>query len=114
MPGPTKKCPDCAETVLADAKVCRHCGYRFSALQRLVERDRKKRPTSCCGCSCGSAVLVALLAFVAISLWSGLGMLAALPVSLVVAVACTHLAHRLVQYPIVIRTLRLPDPASSE
>jgi hypothetical protein len=28
--GRTKKCPDCAETVLADAKVCKHCGYRFA------------------------------------------------------------------------------------
>jgi hypothetical protein len=26
----TKKCPDCAETVLADARVCKHCGYRFA------------------------------------------------------------------------------------
>ena len=24
-----KKCPDCAETVLGDARVCKHCGYRF-------------------------------------------------------------------------------------
>lgn len=24
-----KTCPDCAEKVLVDAKVCRHCGYRF-------------------------------------------------------------------------------------
>lgn len=24
-----KKCPDCAETVLADANVCKHCTYRF-------------------------------------------------------------------------------------
>lgn len=24
-----KKCPDCAENVLVDARVCRHCGYRF-------------------------------------------------------------------------------------
>ncbi|WP_082951022.1 zinc ribbon domain-containing protein [Mycobacterium mantenii] len=28
--GPTKKCPDCAETILAAAKVCKHCGYRFT------------------------------------------------------------------------------------
>lgn len=26
---PTKKCPDCAETILADAHVCKHCGYRY-------------------------------------------------------------------------------------
>ena len=26
---PTKKCPDCAETILLDARVCKHCGYRF-------------------------------------------------------------------------------------
>lgn len=25
----TKKCPDCAETVQADARVCKHCGFRF-------------------------------------------------------------------------------------
>jgi hypothetical protein len=27
---PLKQCPDCAETVLADARVCKHCGYRFT------------------------------------------------------------------------------------
>lgn len=26
---PTKRCPDCAEIVLAAAKVCKHCSYRF-------------------------------------------------------------------------------------
>lgn len=29
QPQPTKTCPDCAETVLAAARVCKHCGYRF-------------------------------------------------------------------------------------
>jgi hypothetical protein len=27
----TKKCPVCAETVLADAKVCKRCRYRFAS-----------------------------------------------------------------------------------
>jgi uncharacterized protein involved in response to NO len=26
-----KKCPDCAEMVLAEAHVCKHCGYRWSS-----------------------------------------------------------------------------------
>ena len=30
----TKKCPDCAETVLADSNVCKHCGYRFASSWR--------------------------------------------------------------------------------
>jgi hypothetical protein len=24
-----KVCPDCAESVLAEARVCKHCGFRF-------------------------------------------------------------------------------------
>jgi hypothetical protein len=29
--GESKTCPDCAETVLAAARVCKHCGFRFEA-----------------------------------------------------------------------------------
>lgn len=28
---PRKRCPDCAETVLAGARVCRYCGHQFDA-----------------------------------------------------------------------------------
>jgi hypothetical protein len=37
---PTKTCPDCAETVLAAARVCRHCGYRFEAPPRAAPDTR--------------------------------------------------------------------------
>lgn len=33
---PTKHCPDCAEEVLAAARVCKHCRYRFD------ERDARR------------------------------------------------------------------------
>jgi Uncharacterised protein family UPF0547 len=112
----TKICPDCAETVNAEAKVCRFCGYRFDQARERPRRVRTKTPASCCGCSCGSSGLIALLAFVVISLWSGLAMVAALPVGLIAAVIGAQLAHRLTQYPFVIRKLRLPqaEGASSE
>lgn len=29
LPGAQKKCPDCAEMVLADARKCRFCGHEF-------------------------------------------------------------------------------------
>jgi hypothetical protein len=32
----TRKCPDCAETVLVDAKVCKHCGFRFVPAKKLA------------------------------------------------------------------------------
>lgn len=27
--GPTRRCPECAETILAAARVCKHCGHRL-------------------------------------------------------------------------------------
>jgi hypothetical protein len=31
--GATKTCPDCAETVKAEARICRHCRHDFEAAQ---------------------------------------------------------------------------------
>ena len=31
---PQKQCPDCAEMVRAEARVCRFCGYRFDGARR--------------------------------------------------------------------------------
>jgi hypothetical protein len=34
-----KTCPDCAESVLAQARVCRFCGYRFASAPRASPRQ---------------------------------------------------------------------------
>jgi hypothetical protein len=44
-PKPTKKCPDCAETVLADARVCKHCGYRFAPVASSEPATKPPGPT---------------------------------------------------------------------
>lgn len=33
---PTKVCPDCAETVLAEARICKHCRLEFEGWTRLL------------------------------------------------------------------------------
>jgi hypothetical protein len=38
-----KKCPDCAEYIKLEARVCKHCGHRFSdeEVERQVDKKRK-------------------------------------------------------------------------
>lgn len=42
----TKTCPDCAETVLAQARVCKHCGYRFAPVGGSAEADTIQQEVS--------------------------------------------------------------------
>ncbi|WP_165606426.1 zinc ribbon domain-containing protein [Mycolicibacterium celeriflavum] len=53
-----KKCPDCAERVLYDARVCKHCGYRFGdAIPKLEPKppppdpQAAERAVRCHNCS---------------------------------------------------------------
>ena len=36
-PSRFKQCPDCAETILAEANVCKHCHYRFDSPTAIIE-----------------------------------------------------------------------------
>lgn len=47
MSADEKQCPNCAETVKAAAKVCRHCGYDFD---KNVNPATKKGKRSALGC----------------------------------------------------------------
>ena len=46
MPTDTKECPDCAETIKAKAKVCKHCGYRFEGVAEQLAAEEAKAVAS--------------------------------------------------------------------
>lgn len=50
--GYQKECPDCAETILAAAKVCKHCGYRFapSSTDAAVAKGARSVKVKCSHC----------------------------------------------------------------
>jgi hypothetical protein len=41
-PEATRRCPDCAETIKAAARVCKHCGLRLDAAPRHAPRSTQR------------------------------------------------------------------------
>ena len=54
-----KKCPQCAETVKEDAKVCRFCGFQFQP--QAVRRTRTRMPSGCLVVIIAIVVIVGLM-----------------------------------------------------
>ena len=44
--GPTKKCPDCAQHVSAEARACMHCGHRFLPPESPEEAETRESAAS--------------------------------------------------------------------
>ena len=42
-PGDTKKCPMCAETIKYEAKLCKHCGHKFSRMEEGVSKSAEMK-----------------------------------------------------------------------
>ena len=110
-----KTCPDCAEKVKAEAKVCRFCGHRFESPGREpTRRVRTSTPPSCCGCSCGSCVVVVVALVAAAITLGGLGVTGSVFVAIAAAVLVSRLLSAAVQRPLIARVLRLPSTAVEE
>lgn len=57
MNQPQKKCPECAEMILKDARVCKHCGYRYSTEELAKQQKEDEEAAQAMGLGC-LAILV--------------------------------------------------------
>lgn len=55
----TKKCPDCAEQVQAEARKCRFCGYEFS--QHSIQQAKVSNEAAASGCGLLALIIVIIL-----------------------------------------------------
>lgn len=53
-----KKCPQCAEAINQDAKVCRHCGYQYSDAELAEAKAKRKKEKLAGGIGCLALILI--------------------------------------------------------
>ena len=86
----TKRCPQCAEDVKADAKVCRYCGYEWLKWWQQSKEQKSRHPASCCGCSCGTVIASITVAVAMMVALSSLSLVPAFGVGLSASLAAVN------------------------
>ena len=56
-----KQCPECAERIKKDARICRHCGYRYTAEQMRAQKKQEEKDAEQTALGCLGVIVVGLL-----------------------------------------------------